>query len=172
MNIKFLATLSLFVIFFCCKQKQETNLPDNKDENISQDISEKDLSKLNYIEFTLDEKTAKAIADWNEYNELQTIATNVKKGDLSYFDNDEDPIKVLIKNSKQTIPNAVNTEPTLARITALETKLYKLENLSNLSTTSKKELTESIREFLESFSNLNFQMNKKLEKDSQNIEKP
>lgn len=172
MKFKFLATLFLFVILFGCKQKQETSLTDNKEETISKDLTEKDLYKLNYIEFTLDEKTEKVIANWNEYNELQTIVTNVKKGDLSYFYNDEDPIKELIKNAKQTIPNDVNTDATLGRITALETKLYKLENLSNLSTTSKKELTESIREFLESFSNLNFQMNKKLEKDNQNIAKP
>tara|TARA_R110002050_G_scaffold57866_7_gene130246 strand:+ start:35255 stop:35773 length:519 start_codon:yes stop_codon:yes gene_type:complete len=172
MNIKFLVALSLFIMFTSCKQKQETNLSDSKDKNTSKGITEKDLSKLNYIEFTLDEKTKKAIIDWNEYNELQSIVTNVKKGNLSYFDNDGDPIKELIKNSKQTIPTAVNSDATLARITALETKLYKLESSSNLSTTSKKELIETIKEFLESFSNLNFQMNKKLEKENQNIEKP
>lgn len=172
MNIKFLAALSLFVIFFSCKQKQETNLNDNKDEKTTNDITEKDLSKLNYIEFSLDKKTETAIIGWGDYNELQTIITNIKKGDLSYFDTDGDPIKELIKNSKQTIPTAINTDAILARITALETKFYKLESLSNLSTISKKELIKSIKEFLESFSNLNFLMNKKIEKDNQNIKKP
>jgi len=172
MNIKFLTTLSLFVIFFSCKQKQENKLEENNEKTTVNDITEKDISKLSYIEFTLDKKTEKAIEDWNEYKELQIIVTNVKKGDLSYFDNEEDPIKELIKNAKQTIPSIVNTNPTLARITVLETKLYKLENVSTLLSTSKKELLESIREFLESFSNLNFQMNKKIEKDNQKIEKP
>ncbi|MFI1771151.1 hypothetical protein [Thalassobellus citreus] len=172
MNIKFLTALSLFVIFFSCKQKEETNLEDNKDNTTISGISEKDISKLNYIEFTLDEKTEKAIEDWNEYKELQIIVTNVKKGDLSYFDNEEDPIKELMKNAKQTIPSIVNTDPIIARITVLETKLYKLEDVSTLLSTSKKELLESIKEFLESFSNLNFQMNKKIENDNQNIEKP
>jgi len=172
MNIKYLAALSLFVIFFSCKQKEETNLEDNKDSTTISGITEKDISKLNYIEFTLDEKTKKAIEDWNEYKELQIIVTNVKKADFSYFDNDEDPIKELIKNAKQTIPSIVNTDPTLARITVLETKLYKLESASLLLSTSKKEHLESIKEFLESFSNLNFQMNKKIEKDNNKIEKP
>ncbi|MFI1744532.1 hypothetical protein [Thalassobellus sediminis] len=172
MNIKFLAALSLFVIFLSCKQKEETNLENNKDTNTISGITEKDISKLNYIEFALDKKTEKAIEDWNDYKELQIIVTNVKKGDLSYFDNEEDPIKELMKNAIQTIPSIVNTDPILARITVLETKLYKLEDVSTLLSTSKKELLESIKEFLESFSNLNFQMNKKIENDNQNIEKP
>ncbi len=172
MNIKFLTVLSLFIIFFSCKQKQETNFEDDKDKTTINNITEKDISKLKYIEFTLDEKTEKAIENWNDYKELQIIVTNVKKGDLSYFDNDGDPIAELIKNAKKTIPTTVNTNPTLARITVLETKLYKLESLSSLSSTRKGELKEAIREFLESFSNLNFQMNKKIEKDNNKIEKP
>lgn len=172
MNIKFLATLSLFFIFFTCKKTQENGLTEDSGETTSQEITEKDLSNLNYIEFTLDVKTEKVVADWTEYNELQDIITNVKKGDLSYFDNEEKLISELIKNLKQNIRTEVDSDATLARIAALETKLYKLKSLSNLSTTSKQELIAAITAFLESFSNLNFQMNKKIEKDNQKIEKP
>lgn len=171
MKIKILV-LSLITILMSCKNTQDESSLENKDENISKDITEKDLSKLDFIEFNLDVKTKKVIENWEEYNQLQGVITNVKKADLSFFRDNKEEIKVLFKDLLLNIPTEVNTDATLARIVALETKLYKLESLSNLSTTSKKELSKVIQEFLESFSNLNFQMNKKIEKDNQIIEKP
>tara|TARA_R110002050_G_scaffold298611_1_gene462224 strand:- start:1110 stop:1619 length:510 start_codon:yes stop_codon:yes gene_type:complete len=169
MKIKILV-LSLITILMSCKKTQDDTLLEHK--NVSKEITEKDLSKLDFIEFTLDVKTKKAIENWQEYHQLQDVITNVKKGDLSFFSDNKEGIKTLFKDLLLNIPDQVNNDATLARIVALETKLYKLESLSNLSTTSKEELSLVIQEFLESFSNLNFQMNKKIEKDNQNIEKP
>jgi len=173
MNIKFLTILSLIFMFLSCKNiDNNTDIVEHKEE--SNKIKEKDLSKLDYIEFALDSRTKKVIeeANWVQYNQLQDVITNVKKGDLSFFDDNDEAINTLLKDLKNKVPAAVRYPPTLARITALETKLYKLESLSNLITTSKQELKDSIKEFLEAFSNLNLQMNKKLEKDSRIIEKP
>lgn len=171
MNIKFLSILILFILFFSCKKNQDN---DDITNNGVENIKEKDLSKLDYIEFALDSRTEKVIEedDWLEYYQLQEVITNVKKGDLTFFNDNDDAIKTLLKDLKEKIPGKINYPPTIARITALETKLYKLESLSNLSTTSKQELSLIIKEFLESFSNLNLQMNKKIEKDSRKIEKP
>jgi len=55
---------------------------------------------------------------------------------------------------------------------ALETKIYKLESAISLSNTTTKTLMSSIKEVLVSFSNLNLQMNKKIERESQKIKKP
>ena len=46
---------------------------------------------------------------------------------------------------------------------------YKLNSTINLMTSTKSELKKSIIDLLEAYSNLNFQINKKFEKDSQNI---
>ena len=54
----------------------------------------------------------------------------------------------------------------------METKFLKLESLVNLSTTSKTELIANIQDFLIAFSNLNLQMNKKIENDNIIIERP
>lgn len=172
MSIKFLALVSMFTIFFSCKQTKEDTLAENTNGNTTQEITEKDLSNLDFIEFALDPKTEQVIEDWQEYYQLQDVIINVKKGDLSFFSDNKKGIKVLFHELLENIPDEVNSPATLARILALKTKLYKLESLSNLTTTSKEELKETIKEFLESFSNLNFQMNKKIEKDNQNIEKP
>lgn len=170
MNIKFLVAFCFFIVLVSCKKQQDETPLENK--NLSEEITEKELSKLEFIEFTLDVKTKKAIEDWQEYNQLQDVITNVKKGDLSFFKDNKQGIKTLFRDLLANIPDLVNNDATLARIVALETKLYKLESLSNLSTTDKEELSMVIQEFLESFSNLNFQMNKKIEKDNQLIEKP
>lgn len=66
----------------------------------------------------------------------------------------------------------MNSDATLARISALETHLYKLKSLANLESTSKDELLLTIKDFLISFSNFNFQMNQKIEADGINIAKP
>jgi len=162
--------LSLIMLLVACKYSQDESSSENNDK--SDAITEKDLSKLEFIEFALDVKTKKAIEDWQEYNQLQDVITNVKKGDLSFFKDNKAGIKSLFRDLLANIPDLINNDATLARIVALETKLYKLESLSNLPTTDKEELSVVIQEFLESFSNLNFQMNKKIEKDNQLIEKP
>ena len=172
MNIKFFSILIVFVLFFSCKKTVSENTENNTSENVNQDITESDIAKLNFIDFILDEKTEKAIEEWVEYYQLQEVIANVKKGDLSFFNDNKKIITTLLKDLKINIPKKVNTSATLARIQVLETKLLKLESLSNLTTTNKEELNNTIKEFFESFSNLNFQMNKKLEKDSRNIQKP
>lgn len=172
MPFKFLAVVCMLTIIFSCKKNKEESLTENIDVKASQDITEKDLSKLNFTEFVLDTKTENIVKDWQEYYQLQDAVISAKKGDLSFFKDNKEGIKTIFRELVLNIPDSVNSDATLARILALETKLYKLESLSNLPTTSKQELTNTIKEFLESFSNFNFQMNKKTEKDSRIIEKP
>ena len=171
MKIKVLVTLSLITMVMSCNKTQE-DTTENHTDNSGEKITEKELSNLDFIEFTLDGKTKKTVENWEEYNQLEEVINNVKKGDLSFFRDNTEVIKALFKDLLKNIPTEVNTNATLARIVALETKLYKLESLYNLSRTNKEELSKVIKEFLQSFSNLNFQMNKKLEKDNNDIEKP
>ncbi|MFD1615680.1 hypothetical protein [Gelatiniphilus marinus] len=173
MNIKLLGLTCIFTIIVSCKKIEEQVVTDTiVTESTSKEFSEGELSKLDYLDFGLDEKTERAIENWQEYGQLQDVVTRVKKGDLSFFFNNEEAIKTLLTDLKRNIPAPVNTPSTLARIQVLETKIYKLESLSNLSTTTKDALKSSIKEFLVGVSNLNFQMNKKLEKEYQNIKKP
>lgn len=156
----------------CRHTSKATDSKQTYQDPVNKSVTEKDISNIKFTDYTLDTQTEKVIDKWLKYKELETLVDNIKKGDLSYFNDNNKAIQKFIIEFKQSIPDTVNTEPVMARITALETKLYKLESLSNLETTSKQELVKTIKEFLESVSNLNFQMNKKLEKDSQHIEKP
>lgn len=172
MNIKLLSAITFIIVCFSCKKTQDENTNNAVVENVKQDVSKNDISNLDYIEYTLDEKTDVVIENWQEYFELNDVITNVKSGDLSFFSDNDETITTLFKNLKEKIPETLKTPSITARMLVLETKFYKLKSLSNLSNISKEELNSSIKEFFESFSYLNLQMNKKIEDDSQNVEKP
>lgn len=171
MKIKFLSVFILVFLFACNNKQKPSELTVVKKVD-SQLIKEKDIAKLKYTEYLLDDRTEQAVVTWAEYTQLNNVIGKIKKGDLSFFKDNENAIVDLLKNIKQTIPLEVNTTSILARLTAVETKFLKLESLVNLSTTSKSELLERTNELLVAFSNLNLQMNKKLEGDNIIIEKP
>lgn len=172
MKFKILIALSALLSFSACKKTQDT--PEEIQEEVTDvlDLSEKNIAKFKYIEYALDVKTEKTIEDWQEYFQLETVINNVKKADLAFFHDNDKNIVTLLKDLKKNIPKEVNSDATMARIVALETYLYKLKSLSNLDTTDKKELLLSVKDFLISFSNLNFQMNQKIEADNIQILKP
>ena len=172
MTIKFLTLITLFILCFSCKKTHEGNANAVAEQNKEQAIFKNDISNLDYIAYTLDDKTELIIENWQEYSELNDVITNVKSGDLSFFNDNNKSIKTLFKNLETKIPEEIKTPSITARMLVLETKFYTLESLSNLSTTGKEELNDIIKEFLESFSYLNLQINKKIENDSQNTEKP
>lgn len=171
MRITIILAVSLLVLFTSCNNKAN-NSTEQVEKTDNQVIASQDIAKLKYTDYALDEKTNNALQDWAQYIQLEEVVNNVKTGDLSFFNDNKKAITLLLKEFKKDIPEAVNSPSILARILVFETKFFKLESLSNLSTTSKEELLETIKEFLVSFSNLNLQMNKKIEFDSRNIVKP
>ncbi|MFB9056054.1 hypothetical protein ACFFU9_04795 [Mariniflexile ostreae] len=173
MALRLLSIILLSSLLFSCKKTEENTTEDTQDITIKP-VSEVDISKINYTEYVLDSKTKTATESWLKYQEFEQVIHQVKEGDLSYFhDSDrENTIRNFFIAFRKAIPDTINTPAISARILALETKTHKLESFANLSTTSEEELNKTIKEFLVSFSNLTLQMNKKLEKDSQTIEKP
>ena len=172
MRFKSLVILSFLFLFSACKKTQEDAVKDEIEQNKSQEITEQDVSKLKYIEYALDSSTDETIQDWVEYGQIEEVVDNIKQGDLSFFNDNKKAIQLLLKDQKETLPEALNSESIIARILVLETKILKLESLANLSTTTKEELLETIKEFFVSFYTLSFQMNKKIEFDNRSIEKP
>lgn len=172
MYIKPLIVLSFLIVFASCKKTQENIKENQTEQNKTEDITEQDVAKLKYVEYILDSKTIEIVEDWPEYLQLEEVVTNIKKGDLTYFKDNEKVVKLLTRELKSNIPNSLKSESILSRVLVLNTKLLQLESLSNLTTTSKEELLQTIKEFLVSFSNLSFQMNKKIEFDNRTIIKP
>jgi hypothetical protein len=172
MKLKFLRIVLVLLFFVSCKKKQDAAALVVEKPVESQVIKVKDIAKIKYTDYILDSRAEDSIVNWMAYKQLDEVVNNLKKADLSFFKANEKNVKELVRNLKQTIPAEINNNAITARITALETQLLKLESLYNLSTTTKPELLENIRAFLVAFSNLNLQMNKKIEADNIIIERP
>lgn len=172
MFAKPLYVLSFLLLFSACKKTQEIASEAQIEQTKSEEITELDVSKLKYIEYALDSKTEDIVADWDEYIQVQDLVADIKKGDLTFFDDSKETVKLLLRELKDNIPEEVSSSSITARVLVLETKILKLESLTNLSTTSKEELLETIKEFFVSFYTLSFQMNKKVEFDNRSIERP
>jgi uncharacterized protein involved in high-affinity Fe2+ transport len=172
MKFKILITLTILLLISACKKTQDAQAEPETEIKDPRGISEKSIADLKYTEYALDPKTEKAIESWSEYFDLENHVNNIKKGDLGFFYDNDKNILTLLRDLKKDIPEAVNSDATMARVSSIETHLYKLNSLANLDSGTKKELLLAIEDFLKSFSNLNFQMNQKIEADNINIVRP
>lgn len=161
----------LLLLLSCSQNRQESNTKNTKEEQ-GDFLSKEDVASLKYVEYVLDTKTEKEHSNWQKYNELETLVNDVKNANLSFFKDNKDVLKSFLEDLKSTTPEKINTPAIQARLKIIETMSYKLEDQLVLSQPKKDEILLVIKEFLEAFSNLNFQINKKLERDSQNIQKP
>ncbi|MGY0391014.1 hypothetical protein ACW5R3_00470 [Bizionia sp. KMM 8389] len=167
---------NIFVIILLCLlscQETESNLKESRTENIIETIINKsDIDALDYTEYVLDANVVKSITGWAKYDELGKILEDVKVANLSFFKSNKSLVATLNNELKTTVPETVSSPLIDARILAIETKMYKLENQVNLSNPTKGSLLEAVEELLTAYSNLNLQLNKQLEKRSQRIQRP
>ncbi|WP_242202997.1 hypothetical protein [Aestuariivivens insulae] len=171
--MKFLYILSLLVLLCSCKKQEATQTDNETEQTLNRSITESDVSKIKYTEFVLSPEAQKAIENWAEYSQLQEQIGYVKKGDLSYFNDNKKAIETLLKGLNKNIPDHLNDNAILARLKAIETITYKLEGLVQLSTSTKPELIDGIKELLIAVSNLDLQLNKLMEfKRNDSIQKP
>jgi hypothetical protein len=168
--MKLILSFFFIVCFFSCKENTDNVQQTEDDSTIS--ISKKTIQNLNYLDFVLDTKVNKITQNWEKYIELEGVILNLKQADLSYFKDNHDMLEALINDLKQTVPDRLNSPSIVSRLIALETKMYQLESVVNLSNVTSETLIIPIKEVLVSFSNLNLQMNKKIERESQKIKKP
>ena len=162
----------MLLVCFACQNSNESSLEETSKNEITELITKEDVQSLSYVEFIVDAKVEKAIGGWEKYNELQKAIVDIKDANLTFFRDNTEIVAALIKELKTTIPEKVNSPHVMARIIALDTKLFKLESNVNLDNPKQENVLSAVAEVLIAFSNLNLQMNKKLEKEAQNIQKP
>ena len=174
MSLKFSMSFCLVLVLLSCKDSSqvETEGLVVAEKKPTQIITQIEIAKLKYIDFGLDADAEKLIENWEEYIQVQQLIKNVKLADFSDLKENNKVLITLMKDFKKKMPKALKSSSILARVMVFETKLFKLESFVNLSNIKKEELGATIKELLLAFSNLNYQINKKLERDSQNIEKP
>lgn len=169
--MKQLFLLSL-LIFMGCKSEPKTDEATSDNQEKSYVITSEDIEKLDYTDYILSPDSNQAILDWQKYQDLQAQIGLLKNGDLSFFKVEKKIMEEFIVELKLQQPPVVITPAIRSRMTVLETNLLRLQDLANLDNIKKTVLLESIKELLVANVNLILQINKKFEKEAQQIELP
>ena len=153
------------------------NAPSQKPEETAdvsdnlKNITSIDIESFRFDDYDLSDDSKKALENWQKYRELNDQIDYIKKADFSFFNGEKKVLKAFINDFKAELPEAVKTAPILSRITALETKLLKLNSILKLENVDKANRLSVIKEFLIAISNLNLQINKKFELDANLVDK-
>jgi hypothetical protein len=170
--MKHLIILILLVALSACKKEVDNALEINNIANDSTKITKEDISKIKFIEYGIDNKAKRTLDSWEAYSTISRAIEATKLGDFTFFKSDDEVFNTTLKDVETTTPIIINSEPIKARVLILRTKLLKLREAVNLNTATKKEKLVALKELFQSFSYVTLQINKKFEKEAQNIIKP
>ena len=164
----------LIIFLFGClnTEKLESNSIPQISSIDSSQVTTQNISNLKYTEYVLSDISKIKVRDWQKLNDLMDIIEEVKLGNLSFLNNDKVILDSFFTDLKNEIPESIKSTSILVRLTVIETLFLKLEGIMSLKSTHKDNLLQSIQDILVSHSNLILQLNKKFEKESQNIKKP
>ncbi|MFK7783068.1 hypothetical protein [Psychroserpens sp.] len=173
MRSNFLLYAFICLIVIGCKTETQDHGEESSINNtVSKNITKKEIENLKYNDYLLSQDASNTVRDWQKYQELSTQIEYLKTAELSFFKNDITVMTAFINDFKAEIPKSISTNEINSRITALVTKLFKLNSELLLDNIPKPKKLEAIKEVLVAFSNLNLQINKKLEFEANNILKP
>ncbi|MDA7558535.1 hypothetical protein N8768_05190 [Flavobacteriaceae bacterium] len=164
----------LIIFLFGClnTEKLESNSIPQISSIDSSQVTTQNISNLKYTEYVLSDISKIKVRDWQKLNDLMDIIEEVKLGNLSFLNNDKVILDSFFTDLKNEIPESIKSTSILVRLTVIETLFLKLEGIMSLKFTQKENLLKNIKDILVSHSNLILQLNKKFEKESQNIKKP
>jgi hypothetical protein len=164
--------MALIIVVFGCNNTPNQKLDDivevSADEN---NITPKDIESFRFDDYTLSNDSKKALENWQKYQELKEQIEYINKVDFSFFNGEKKVLKAFINDFKTEMPESIKTAPIESRITALETKLLKLNSTLKLDNVDKNTQLSAIKELLIAMSNLNLQINKKFELEANLVDK-
>lgn len=160
--------LFLVFVFSCENAKNSRTEAEETLQDQTVEISEKKIEELQYLDYALSAEATAEVLEWSMFQELQTQMNYLKKADLSFFTSDRKTLDSLMLNLSSQTPEKLMTKPILSRINVVKTKVLKLHSNLTLDNVATEVKIESIKELLQAASNLNLQINKKLEFDTFN----
>ena len=171
MRISYKWFIPVLILVFCCKKtKQEDNIANDFTSN-SQTITIEDINSLGVVKQPLDQVVKDSIfSSWKAYHQILTQTDFINKADLAFFESDLKSISKLMKPSNDSIPLCFNTNGIVSRAKVVTSFIYKMHSTLKLKSISKKERLDVVKSYMESVTNLNYQLNKKFEYDSYNID--
>ena len=158
-------SMVFFVLLSCGDNQAAVN--ENNSESVNQEIkiTQRAIEKFDYMDYVLSVNGEKAVMDWEKYQELVIQINYLKKADLSFFNGDKKLLGKFIDSFKVQIPDTLKTNSIVSRTVIVETSLLRLNENLTLENIDGGLKLEGVKEVLVAFSNLNYQINKKLERD-------
>ncbi|WP_044401630.1 hypothetical protein [Lacinutrix sp. Hel_I_90] len=170
--------MKYFIIFFvlistvACKKEVSIGVDQVTIVNDSTKITSEDISKITYLDFGVDGKAKNTLDSWQAYATVSAAIGKLKTANFEFFKTDDEEFNTILKDLEGTMPLTINSEPVQARVLVLRTKLLKLREAIYLETIEKEDRLKAIKELFQAFSYVTLQVNKKFEKEAQNIIKP
>ncbi len=158
-NLKTLVKSSfiLILVFFSCKKelkKSSKEIPNNNEIAFIQLEFENIYKSNNDL----------ILESWLNYTELMEYINQFNSNDFSSLIDNKKYLIRFFNGIKNTIPDVLNQPEISSRLTVIETVFLKLESmLSNFEISSDQKI-KMVKRINNSFSNLNFQIDKLIEK--------
>ena len=155
---KLIKLLPVFILLFCCKEI-------DKEEKQQLDTETK---VINYSELNLDSvykiKIYNQIENWMNYIELSEFIEQLNLNDFSSVIDNKKYLIRFFNVIKNTIPNEINKPEIKSRLTVIETDFLRFEALISNYEINDKMKRKMVKKINNSFSNLNYQIDKLTEK--------
>ncbi|WP_411893856.1 hypothetical protein [Winogradskyella sp. A2] len=160
--------LNIFLLLFLTCGDSSDGVTGSETTEVQQKeikITQKTIDDFDYTDYVLSTEGEKAVANWEKYQELAIQVSYLKKADLSFFKSEVELLQEFVEEFKSTVPEDLQTNPIVSRIVIVETALFRLNANLTLDNIDSEEKAQSLKAVFVALSNLNFQINKKLERD-------
>ena len=158
-NLKTLVKSSfiLILVFFSCKKelkKSSKEIPNNNEIAFIQLEFENIYKSNNDL----------ILESWLNYTELVEYINQFNSNDFSSLIDNKKYLIRFFNGIKNTIPDVLNQPEISSRLTVIETDFLKLESMLSNFEISSDQKNKMVKRINNSFSNLNFQIDKVIEK--------
>ena len=156
--LKRLIKISIILIsIVSCKEVVNQEIKDNSSSNI-----------INYSEINLESvyeiKLYSSIDEWINYVELNDYINQLNLNDYSTLIDNKQYLIRFFNGIKNTIPTEINKPEIKSRLTVIETDFLRFESMLSNYESNEEAKIKMVKKINNSFSNLNFQIDKLTEK--------
>ena len=145
-----------FFIFSCTQEIKENNQSPTK-------VNEINFTKLEFSEIYQSSNNI-SLVEWNGYAELSEYINQFNSSDFSLLIDNKKYMEKFFTELKNSIPEPINKPEIYSRLTVIETDFLKFESMISNFPLNDKMKSKMVKKINNSFSNLNFQIDKLIEK--------
>lgn len=148
--------LTCFFLFSCTQEIKEKTQSLSKEKEIN-------FTKLEFSE-VYQSNNDFILEKWNNYIELFEYINRFNSSDFSLLIDNKKYMVSFFAELKNSIPELINKPEIYSRLTVIETDFLKFESMISNFSLKNEEKLKMVKKINNSFSNLNFQIDKLIEK--------